>query len=248
MNGVELYWPASPSRLSLPPDHVHLWCVPLELPPAAVEELLPLLSADERGRADRFRLEQLQRHFVAGRGRLRSILGRYLAAGPEQLEFQYGPRGKPALASPWDRSGIHFNMSHSQGLALVAVAGDRELGTDVEYVRPMRNLAHLVERYFSADENRQWRQLPPEEQLAGFFRAWTRKEAWLKAVGTGLAFPLEQVSVSLAADQAAGIDTIDGDPQEARQWSLDCSQPAAGYVAALAVRGRPPVVSRWSWR
>ena len=116
------------------------------------------------------------------------------------------------------------------------LAVGREVGVDVEWPRRRCDPAKLIHRYFSEDERREWHALPAAEKLAGFFRGWTCKEAWLKAVGTGLSFPLDQVSVSLAPHEPPRVLSIRGDHNEAAQWHLACSIPADGYVAAVAVR------------
>ncbi|MGO8691512.1 MAG: 4'-phosphopantetheinyl transferase family protein [Thermoguttaceae bacterium] len=247
MSTLECRWPAPPEGLSLAAGDVHLWSASLDLTQAAVDRLEATLSADEQQRADRFRSGQLRNRFIAGRATLRAILARYLAASPAAIAFQYNARGKPSLAPPWDRRGLGFNLSHAKGLALVAVAGGREVGVDVEFLRPIRHLAGMVARWFSAEEQRQWQALPAADQPAGFFRAWTCKEAWLKALGAGLSLPLEQVSVAVAPDEPPRLLSTGGDPREAGQWRLKCLPPAAGYVAAVAVRGPPPRLSTWRW-
>ena len=167
------------------------------------------------------------------------------AAGPT---LQYNALGKPARAAPWDQSGLCFNVSHSHGLALIAVASGREVGVDVEWLERRCDPAKLIHRYFSEGERREWQALPVEDQRAGFFRGWTCKEAWLKAVGTGLSFPLDQVSVSLAPDEPPRVLSIRGDSEEAAQWHLACSIPAEGYVAAVAVRGAAPRINSGQWK
>jgi 4'-phosphopantetheinyl transferase len=233
--------PAAP----LGPGQLHLWAIPLDADGPAVEVLAATLSADERLRAARFGTEELRRRFIVGRGRLRAILAGYLAAAPGELEFQYEDRGKPALAAAWRAAGLHFNLSHCRGLALAAVA-DRDVGVDVEQVRPVQNVEQLVERCFADAEKEEWRRLPPAARPLGFFLAWTRKEAWLKAVGSGLSFPLDRVRVSLAPGEASRLLSIGGDAQAAAAWWLDSCEPAAGHVAAVALRGPPAGVSRWT--
>jgi 4'-phosphopantetheinyl transferase len=239
-------WSDPPAAVSLVPGDLHVWCAPLDLRPVAVEELLSLLTDDERRRAARFGTERLRDRYVAGRGRLRAILARYLGVEPSELEFQYQDRGKPMLATAWQPAGLHFNLSHSQGLALFAVAV-REVGIDVERVRPVANMARLVQRYFGTDEQDEWNHLPAEVQPAAFFCGWTRKEAWLKAVGSGLSYPLDQVQVSLTPGTPARFLAIQGDPREAAAWWLDSFEPAAGYVAAVTLCGQPDHIRRWRW-
>jgi 4'-phosphopantetheinyl transferase len=246
-SGHPCCWPAAPTAPVLRPGDVHLWCASLEVPPAVIARLRETLSDDEGRRADRFRAGPLRDHFVAGRGTLRAILGRYLGGQPRGLRFDYEPHGKPQLAPPWDAGGLRFNVSHSHGLAVVGVTAGREIGVDVERVRPRVNAARLIERFFSPEERRQWQRLPEESRLTAFFCGWTRKEAWLKAVGHGLSFPLGDFSVSLAPDEPARLLAIRGSTAEAAAWWLESCPPGPDYVAAVAVRGRPANISRWRY-
>src|SRR3954471_1862464 len=129
---ADALWPSPPADLALPGDEVHVWRAVLDLPPAAVMDLRRLLAADEQERADRFHFEQDRRHFIAARGMLRLLLGRYLRTAPEQLQFTYNPYGKPDLAAGPDAHPLRFNVSHSHGLALYAVTQGRRIGVDVE--------------------------------------------------------------------------------------------------------------------
>ncbi len=217
------------------------------MPEESLDRFHATLSPDERGRAARFRQGPLRNRFVAGRGLLRAVLARYLAAEPAALAFDYNALGKPRLGPPWDGGELDFNLSHAKGFALLAISGGRPVGVDLECPHPLHNLPGMVARCFSAEEQRQWQSLPAAERLAGFFRVWTCKEAWLKARGSGLAFPLDQVSVTLLPGEPPRLLSIGGDPREAALWRLECSRPAAGCLAAVAVRGAPPRVGAWRW-
>jgi 4'-phosphopantetheinyl transferase len=247
MSTINCNWPPPPDALSLAPGNVHLWSAPLDQPAAAVDQFHDTLSPDECDRADRFRAGQLRSRFVVGRGVLRAILGRYLAIHARQVSFQYSSLGKPSLAVPCSASGLRFNVSHSHGLALVAVAADRDVGVDVEWYRRVVHMAGMVDRYFSVEERRQWHALPAELQPAAFFRGWTCKEAWLKVTGSGLSVPLDHVSVSLDPHEPPRVLAIQDDCLAAEQWHLDCSEPAPGYVAALAVCGVRARINSWRW-
>ena len=247
---VDCRWPAPPTRVKLAGGDVHLWCAELDLPEATLARLAASLSPDERERTEGFREGPLRNRFIAGRAILRSILADYLAAEEKRLPvplFVYGQRGKPRLAEPWASGGLRFNLSHSHGLALVAVAAGRDVGVDVEWLRPVAHIEALVARCFSAAERRQWAVLPDDGRLPAFFRGWTCKEAWLKATGAGLSFPLDQVSVSLDPRQPPRLLSISGDAEDARQWQIASVEPAAGWIAAFAVRGEPPQTAVWRW-
>jgi 4'-phosphopantetheinyl transferase len=224
-----------------------VWSVSLDLPELIINKLLTTLQQDEQRRAARFARPSLQNHFIAGRGALRSILARYLGVKPAEVEFQYSAYGKPRLAPTFEASGLHFNLSHSAEMAMVAIA-DREVGADIERPHPISSMARLVERFFAAEEYDEWQRLSADVQQLGFFQAWTRKEAWLKATGSGLSFPLNQVRVSLAPGEPARFVSIGGDPAQAAAWWLESCEPAPGYLAAIAMRGEPTRIERWQWR
>ena len=187
----------------------------------------------------------MRNHYIAGRGTLRSLLGRYFQADPASVPLVYQARGKPELGPTWHDRTLQFNVSHSAGLGLYAFTRGQPIGVDVEAVRPMPNAEALLERFFSAEEFAQWRALPPERQTAVFFQGWTRKEAWLKAVGSGLSFPLDQFCVTM--EGPARVHSIRGDTTEAALWALESCEPCRTYVAAVAVRGRITQLRQWQF-
>jgi 4'-phosphopantetheinyl transferase len=236
---------SSPAGLALPPGEIQVWCVPLDPPAARVEELGRALSADEWERANRFRFEQHRRQYVVGRGFLRELLGGLLGVRPEAVRFSYGPRGKPGLAPPYDRSGLFFNLSNSNELALVGLLRGQEVGVDLEYLKPMADLESIAERFFSASERTVLRELPGERKHEAFFNCWTRKEAYLKAVGEGLAAPLDSFDVTLAPGEPARMLALRGDPAAATRWFYHHLRPAADYIGAVAVEGGDWRISGW---
>src|SRR6185369_554217 len=167
-------WSEPPEAPSLATGEVHVWRLELDQPESVMTEFRRTLEADEVERAGRFHFEKHRRHFVVGRGGLRYVLSRYLEEKPAELRFTYGLFGKPALVG--DR--LRFNMSHSHGVALFAVAADRELGVDVEHIRVDFATEDIARRFFSRPEVAAFNSLQKEEQAAGFFRCWTRKEAY----------------------------------------------------------------------
>jgi 4'-phosphopantetheinyl transferase len=201
------------------------------------------LSPDERARAERFHFARDRDHFIAGRGLLRVILARYLETEPGTLRFEYGRHGKPRLASTAG-DGIRFNVAHSRGLALYAVAVGRELGVDIERIEP-RLEQGIAERFFSPGEIATLRSLPPPVQREAFFACWTRKEAYVKARGEGLTLGLDQFEVSMCPGEPAALLHTASDPDEARRWSLQELAPGPGYAAALAVEGGDWMLQRW---
>jgi 4'-phosphopantetheinyl transferase len=222
-------------RWSLPEEEVHVWQVRLDRPESALRRMSRLLSADETERAERFRVERVRHRFVLGRGVLRMILGRYAGRHPAHLRFRYGEHGKPALA---DGGDLCFNVSHSDSLALYAVARGREIGVDVERLRPLPRAERIAERFFSLPERAALRATPSERRLEAFYTCWTRKEAYIKARGDGLGHPLDRFAVSIAPGEPARLWAAgEADGGEIARWSLDAVPPAPGYVAALVARG-----------
>jgi 4'-phosphopantetheinyl transferase len=243
-------WPLPPAEIDLPPGEVHLWSAPLDVPEDLLRRFAGTLSDDENRRAERFRFGVLRDHYIAGRGTLRMLLARYLQAQPAEYSLSYQAHGKPELGAPCPpfRTGesaarLEFNVSHSHGLAVYAFTLANAIGVDVESIRPMPRAAELMERFFSPQEVEQWRQMPSGGQLRTFFLGWTRKEAWLKAVGSGLSFPLNEFCVTL--DDPARVLSIRGDKREAAQWRLESCEPCEGFVASVALRGEATAVRKW---
>jgi 4'-phosphopantetheinyl transferase len=231
----------APRELSIEREEVHVWRASSDLGAATVGRLARTLSPDERARADRFRLDRDRDRFIAGRGVLRALLARYLARPPAGIRLRYGARGKPALAAEPDgvepdAPDVRFNLSHADGLVLYAVARGREIGVDVERVVPHLATARMVERCLTDREGALVRGLDPAEQPAAFFGCWTRKEAYLKGLGLGLALPPRHVEVSPGEDEPPRLLAGAALPADASGWSLRSLALGAGYRAALAVR------------
>jgi len=221
--------------LVLADAEAQVWRASLDADGPAREALARALSDDERARADRFRFARDRHRFVAGRGILRVILARYLASSPPRIRLRYGPWGKPMLAPEPGAPDLRFNVSHADGLVLVAIARGREIGVDVERIAPERATAAMIARCLTHREGAALRRLPPEKQPAAFFRCWTRKEAVLKGRGEGLTLLPRSVEVSPDEDGPPAVVAIAGDAAEASRWSLRDLAPAVGYVGALAV-------------
>jgi 4'-phosphopantetheinyl transferase len=213
-----------------------VWRANVDLDPIDLEHLRAVLNSDERARAARFHFPKDQQHFVAARGTLRMILSRYLDRAPAQLEFCYGPYGKPELAPSDDAHGLRFNLAHSQGLALYAITRDHQIGIDLEGRRSNSDWEQIASRLFAPREAEALRLVPAASRAGAFLNCWTRKEAFVKARGEGLSLPLDQFEVSVAPDEPARLLRTTGDPQEAAQWSIRELEPAPGYIAAIAVR------------
>ena len=221
---------------------VHVWRVELEQTEDVILKFRQTLAQDELDRADRFHFEKDRRAFVVAHGSLRHIIGRYTEMKPELLQFSYGPYGKPALAGEHKDSPLRFNLSHSHRLGLVAVTENNELGVDVEYVRADLASEDIARRFFSPCEVEAFKVLAKEDQVAAFFRCWTRKEAFIKATGKGLSQPLDGFDVTLGPGLSAALLRVDED--DASRWSLHDLQFDEGYAAALAVEGQVSQITR----
>jgi 4'-phosphopantetheinyl transferase len=226
---------------------VHLWRVSLDQHASVYCELERFLSADERERAGRFHFERDRRRFSTGRGILRAIIGGYLRIRPERVEFSYGLRGKPALAMPVEQGTLRFNISHSRNLALFAFTRDQDVGVDLEYVHTVPDGDQIAERFFSGAERIALQSLPPDQRQEAFFNCWTRKEAYIKAIGDGLSQPLERFDVTLAPGDPACLLRVDGDEAQAQRWSMLALTPDQGYKAALVLKGRCRSLSLLDW-
>ena len=203
--------------------------------------------ADEIIRADRFYFAKDRDYFIAARGVLRTILGRYLGVDPGQVHFRYNSYGKPSLDHPPGEDALNFNLSHSAGLALYAFTCARRVGIDLEYMRADVDYEQLARRNFSLYEKAVFQALPPEQKRQAFFNCWTRKEAYVKARGEGLSIALEQFDVSLKPGEPARLLGSREDPGETAQWSLQELAPGSGYAAALAVEEGECRLSLWQW-
>jgi 4'-phosphopantetheinyl transferase len=225
------------TRIPLPEDEVHLWRVDLATVATAEQRWQQILAADERARATRFHFSRDRQYFTATRALLRTILASYAASDPKELVFRYSEKGKPSLSPGHYGIQVEFNVSHSGAVALLALAQGRALGVDVEQVRENFDHGAIARRFFSNEEQRQLAALAPSERYGGFFRCWTRKEAYIKARGTGLSLPLNQFDVSLKPGDANALLFTRPDSAEAAQWSLQEVPAGDGHVAALCVRG-----------
>lgn len=240
-------WAAPPEPLELGSGEVHLWRASLEFDAAIPECLRRTLSAEEIVRAERFRFSEGRHRFTAARGILRDILSRYTGRPPAALEFGYHASGKPYVMGETGLGEPEFNLSHSKEMALYALTRGRRVGVDVELIRPHTDLSRIAERFYAAREAEALRDLPPEERAEAFFRCWTRKEAYLKARGEGLALGLGSFEVSLGAGDTDALISVRGDPSAGQRWQLTDVEIGMGYAAAVAVEQRGLLLRFWNW-
>jgi 4'-phosphopantetheinyl transferase len=239
-------WRRGPASLVIWPNEVHVWKIYLKAP--GLSENRAILSSDERVRASRFRFHTDSDRFIAARSSLRTILARYLWIRPADLKFGVNPFGKPHLIGGQDKLGLRFNLSHSHDMALLAVARNRDVGVDIEWMRRDFATDEVAQRFFSRSEVNQLESIAPELKTEAFFNCWTRKEAYIKARGEGLSFPLDQFDVSFAPEARPALLDNRRDPEEVWRWSFEELSPATGYAAALAVEGNLSRLLLWDFQ
>ncbi len=256
------HWPTLTEPLPLAGDIVHVVRLDLDAEPGRIESLRSVLSSDELLRADRYKFDEPRRRFVVCRAALRRMLGSCLGCDAASLHFVYGPHGKPMLMScravgetnppltlalsPEDggegtgeQTPLEFSVSHSADLALIAITMGRRVGVDVEQHDAKVRILKLAQRFFSPREAAELASLPEIDQLAGFYRGWTSKEAYLKATGFGLSFPLGKFTVALNPRETEGLLEVADQPEEAARWRMHSLDAAPGFSAALLVESAP---------
>ena len=247
MSADTLAWGAPPVHLALPAAGIHLFSFSLDLSASRVSRLERLLAADELARAGRFKFLRHRTRYLAGRGMLRTILGRYLDRDPAELQFRCGANGKPALQGSDDHERVRFNLSRSEGLGILAIQLNEDLGVDLECLRPFPDALQIAERLFAAEEAGVLRALPEPERSLAFFHYWTRKEAVIKSIGHGLSYPVHTFTLSPEAGTAEQLVLPDATGMVTR-WLLPVPVPAGGYLAAVATAGPAPCsLTCWTW-
>lgn len=241
-------WPKRADTPPLSPSTIHIWRIPLDEPQDRLDHFRGLLTSKEQQQADRFLFEDHRRRFIVGRGQLRTLIGQYIGATPPEVRFQYSNLGKPSISAEDSDSGIQFNLTNSKDWALLAVTAGDELGIDMEGIREMSDMEGLARRFFAQPEISAITQhASPSKRLQAFFRCWTRKEAFLKAIGTGLTFPLDKVCVTINDEIAAQIEWIDSEDEDPDGWTLRHIEPVEGFVGALARKAPAEDVQSWHW-
>ena len=232
-------WAAAPDNLALARGEVHVWYEDFALLQAVeINQNLQILAPDEIEKAQRFRFEKDRHNYINARSWLRKIIGKYLQTSPDLLRFGYGEYGKPWLQNEeGNPHSIQFNLSHSEGVAICALAWEKALGIDLEALRFENSYDNVAENFFSQRERLALQSVAPEFKQIAFFNCWTRKEAYLKARGDGLIFPLDEFDVSLYSDEAKLI-SVHHFPEENQRWTLYHLSPKPQFIGALAVEGR----------
>jgi len=241
--------PSPAGSFRLASDEVHSWCANLDVPTETSARLYTTLSSDERTRSARFQFERDRQRFIVAHGVLRDLLGCYLRIQPGRISYAYNAYGKPDL-SPEFGGRLKFNLTHSAGLALIAIAHDSNVGVDLEYIRAHSDYVEIARHFFSAAEFDQLKPLHNHLCAEAFLGCWTKKEAYLKCCGYGLAIPMNRFSVPLTSDPAPGpVDpqVVSNDIVPEKRWSFHTLHPAPGYIGALAIEGSGWRLSQRRW-
>ena len=238
------HWQRPQPHIDLAAAEVHVWRVPLD---AFAQCDLSSLSELERQRASRFRFEADRRRLVGSHAALRGILATYLDAPPATLLFAEGAHGKPFLLGPAHGRNLRFSLSHSGDLALVAASRGREVGVDLERVRPIKDFVDVADRFFSPAERHALARLAPDDRQRAFLAAWVLKEAYLKACGEGLMRNLGAFDVTIGDEEQPRLLAVRDRVGDEARWSLRRLDPGEGFVAALAVEGRAWRLRHWVW-
>ena len=240
-------WRQPPASLVLNWDDVHVWRIPLAVSPRVVADLASFLSPEENTRAGRILHEEAGRRFVVSHGATRRILGRYLDERPEEIRFVTGRRGKPHLVTSAGAPAVRFSLSHSGEVALCAVTEGRDIGVDIERIRPVLAWRQIAARYFSTCENQILCSLPDDQAREAFFQGWTRKEACAKASGEGITQRWTQFTVSLERRAGPEVRNAALGAWADAPFTLCPLAPGSGHVAAVAAQGSGWRLSCWQW-
>ena len=231
-------WCSSEDWVPPAEDAVDVWRLDL----IVAEEDWEILSPDESERADRIIVEEKRSQRASSRAQLRRILSMYVDAEPRDLRFEYGEHGKPTLV---DHADLSFNLSHSEKVGLVAVSKRVRVGIDVEHAREGRDFSGLAVRFFSAEERDVFGRLPESDRQAAFYRAWTRKEAYLKALGTGLSFPSNGFTIDYSGDGPGCVTATEVPGDDPQTWRFSDVDAGPNFPGAVCIEGLNRSIRWW---
>lgn len=230
--------------MTLLPKTIHFWYSRFDLDNSRLPYYNTLLSNDEKRKANKFRFLVDRQKYATFRGILRILLSRYLDKNPEEILFKYGAFGKPDVET---NTAMRFNISHSGSMAVFGFVQNYDIGVDVEKIKNDFNALELATNFFSEEEIKALSRTNENERFQAFYRCWTRKESFIKAVGQGLSYPLDSFAVSMDNDHTAEFLRIEGILQPEPIWQLHSFRPAEGYIAALSIKGNPDNIQFFDW-
>jgi 4'-phosphopantetheinyl transferase len=245
-DGNDPLWPRPRLPLTFPQERIDVYRVRLDEPARSASKVT-ILSPDERDRARRFHFEKDQIHFSRCRSALRELLAGYLAIPADEIRFEYLASGKPRLTTQQNPRALQFNVSHSANMGLIAIGSEHRLGVDIEKIRNDVDTNALAARFFSLRERAELKALPDHLRVPAFFACWTRKEAFLKATGDGLSFPLSDFSVSTHPEHEPTLEEINGNVEARKNWFLSDLKPIDGFRAAVAVESSKTPLETYAW-
>lgn len=213
-------------------NEIHIYRSSLETTSDKIKDYESFLSADELYKANRYKFEKDRVHYITGRALLRNILSRYLNQFPGEIVFSYLDKGKPFIKD----TEVKFNLAHSGGRAVYAVANNIDIGIDIEFMRELPDALQIAKRFFSEKEVDEFSEIREVDIRTAFFNCWTRKEAFIKAVGEGLSYPLKDFSVTLKPGDKPEILWIKDKAEEVKYWSLINIDTDENYISSLAVK------------
>lgn len=214
-------------------NEIHIYQTYLDKPPSEIDNFRKILSQDELQKADRYKFDSDRNNYITCRAILRNILSQYSDFSPDEIIFSYTDKGKPYL----NGNEIKFNLAHTNSYAAYAIIKEKEVGIDLEYVRRIPDALKIASRYFSSAEINELKEISETELDRAFLNCWTRKEAFIKATGDGLSYPLADFSISLNSDLPE-ILYIKGKLSEIKEWSLYNVKVESDYVSSLAVMSK----------
>jgi 4'-phosphopantetheinyl transferase len=232
---------------SLGQFEIHIWRIGLVWPDIVESRLKVFLTDEEFHRADGFHFARDQKRFIIRRAVLRRLLASYLGTRAALIHLRPGPYGKPFIREQEEPGGIRFNCSHSGDFGLIAISRGGELGCDVEQHRQLEDAQDLAAACFSESEIKELAKLPQSLKMPGFFNCWTRKEAFVKAIGLGLSFPLNRLSVSLTPGRPATLLDVAENPEAIKRWTMISLDVGPDYSAALVFEGRNANLQCFEW-
>jgi 4'-phosphopantetheinyl transferase len=235
---INKMWKIPPDCLTLKSQEIDLWCGDCNLPLTIIQSLKEYLSGEEIKRSERFKFDHHRNHYIASRGILRIILGKYLNIHPYNVQFQYSKKGKPTVILSQNHNNLEFNMSHSNGLTLYGIIQEYSIGIDVEYKREMNDIHMIAKRFFTEKEYQLLQDSSNGEKLEIFFQLWTAKEAYLKCTGEGIASGLNKFEVVFKDKKAINLMGFDESLKEVSSWYFSSFPVKEDYHGAVVVNSQ----------
>ena len=229
-------------------NEIHVWLAELDQPQNVVDRFLGYLNWNEKKRISKFKTETLKKKQIVSKGLLKLLIAKYLNTEPQTVEFESNEYGKPFISPAINPINLKFNISHSNRLGLYAFTTDHALGVDVEKIQELENIYDLVDLCMSDFEKRWFLKLSPGIKTDVFYKFWTVKEAFIKAVGTGFSFPLANVELKIKSKNKCELYKISDSVNSARQWRLFTFSPKLNYVASLITKASKKEIKHYNWK